>query len=256
MRVLDLFSGIGGFALGLEACGMETVAFCEQDGFARRVLKKNFPDAWIYDDVRTLTAKRLKHDGNMPIDLICGGFPCQDISLAGKGAGIKGKRSSLWFQFARLANEIKPDWIIVENVASLRGRGADIVLGDLDRIGYTATPLVVGAVHAGAKHLRSRVWIVAHSACVGRINADSRASNRENAPGRKDHIEERQNGRLLESRGKSARRLPRYSEWSTEPELGRVVDGFPGRVDRLKCLGNSVVPQIVEIIGKSILSLA
>jgi DNA (cytosine-5)-methyltransferase 1 len=115
-RVLDLFSGIGGFSLGLERAGMKTVAFCECDGYARRVLRKHWPAAWIYDDVQTLTHKRLKADGVFP-NVICGGFPCQDISFAGKHKGIEGERSGLWREFSRLIREIRPRFTIMENVA-------------------------------------------------------------------------------------------------------------------------------------------
>ena len=176
-RVLDLFSGIGGFALGLESVGMQTVAFCESDGYARRVLRRHWPDVWLYEDVRTLTAKRLKADGITGIDLICGGFPCQDISCAGKGAGIEGSRSGLWSEYARLIREVRPRWVLAENVAVLRGRGADQVLGNLEAAGYSAWPLVVGALHAGAPHQRQRAWIVAHSASQhGQIGQGSATS--------------------------------------------------------------------------------
>src|SRR5512139_2412547 len=114
LRVLDLFSGIGGFSLGLERAGMRTVAFCEIDPFCRRVLAKHWPDVPCYDDVRTVTADRLRTDGIGPIDAICGGFPCQDISLAGKGAGLDGKRSGLWFEYARIIGELRPRYVIVE----------------------------------------------------------------------------------------------------------------------------------------------
>src|SRR5262245_22068485 len=122
MHVLDLFSGIGGFSLGLERAGMRTVAFCEVDTFCRRVLTKHWPGVPIYDDLRVLTAERLAADG-IAVDVICGGFPCQDISLAGDGAGIEGERSGLWSEYARIVGELRPNFAIVENVAALLGRG-------------------------------------------------------------------------------------------------------------------------------------
>jgi DNA (cytosine-5)-methyltransferase 1 len=162
MRVLDLFSGIGGFSLGLEATGgFRTVAFCECDPYARRVLARHWPEVKRYHDVRTLGAARLAADG-LAADVIVGGFPCQDVSVAGLGAGLDGERSGLWREMRRLVGEIRPRWVVAENVPGLRTRGADEVLGDLEALGYAATPLVVGAVHAGAPHLRHRVWIVAN----------------------------------------------------------------------------------------------
>src|SRR5690606_28278115 len=119
MNVLDIFSGIGGFSLGLERAGMKTVAFCEIEEFPRKVLAKHWPDVPIYEDVRELSRDRLESDGITGIDVICGGFPCQDISVAGKKVGISGARSSLWAEFARLIGEIRPRFAIVENSAAL-----------------------------------------------------------------------------------------------------------------------------------------
>lgn len=256
MRVLDLFSGIGGFALGLESVGMQTVAFCEQDGYARRVLEKHWPESWIYEDVRTLTAKRLKTDGVGPIDLICGGFPCQDISCAGKGAGIEGSRSGLWSEYFRLIREIRPRWVIAENVPALRGRGADKVLSDLESAKYTVWPLVVGAIHAGAPHQRQRAWIVA---CAQGERCKEIQARRQH-----QWQERPQRLRLLANaaqsnalQGNPAPRLSKQSRreffWSAEPDVGRVADGVPARVDRLRCLGNAVVPQVVAMIGQAVL---
>ena len=155
ITVLDLFSGIGGFSLGLHWAGMRTVAFCEAAPFARRVLARHWPGVPVYRDIRTLSAARLRADGVPRPRLLCGGFPCQDISLAGRGLGIEGGRSGLWSHMARLVAECRPDWVVPEkrnlgNVPGLRGRGADRVLADLEAAGYACWPLVVGAVHAGA----------------------------------------------------------------------------------------------------------
>jgi len=240
MRVLDLFSGIGGFALGLEACGMETVAFCEADGYARRVLRKHWPEAWLYDDVRTLTAKRLKADGITGIDLVCGGFPCQDISAIGKGEGIDGAKSGLWSEYARIIREVRPRWVVAENSPCLRSRGSDRVLGDLEALGYSARPLVVGAIHAGADHRRQRVWIVA--------NADRGRLQRANSPEKQvgaEAIHKPTPQRDLRSR-LCGRRLGSPGVW-------RAPDGLPDRAHRVRCLGNAVVPQVVEMIGRAIL---
>lgn len=162
LRLLDLFSGIGGFSLGLERTGgFETVAFCEIEPFPRRVLAKHWPGVPIYDDVRTLTAERLRADG-ISVDAICGGFPCQDISHAGKGAGIDGERSGLWSEYARLIGEIRPRFVIVENVAALLGRGLDRVLGDLAALGLDAEWHCIPASAVGAPHRRDRLWLVAY----------------------------------------------------------------------------------------------
>jgi DNA (cytosine-5)-methyltransferase 1 len=130
LRVLDLFSGIGGFSIGLERAGMTTVAFCEIDKKAQLVLKKHWPDVPVFEDVSTLT-KDLLDERGIAVDVICGGFPCQDISYAGAGAGIEGKRSGLWSEYARIIGELRPQYVIVENVSALLSRGLDRVLGDL-----------------------------------------------------------------------------------------------------------------------------
>ncbi|MCP4000455.1 MAG: DNA cytosine methyltransferase, partial [Gammaproteobacteria bacterium] len=123
LHVLDLFSGIGGFSLGLERTGgFKTVAFCEIEAYPRKVLAKHWPDVPQYTDVRELTGDRLRQDG-ITVDVITGGFPCQDISVAGKGAGIEGERSGLWSEIARLTGEIRPRYVILENVSALLGRG-------------------------------------------------------------------------------------------------------------------------------------
>jgi DNA-cytosine methyltransferase len=158
MNILDLFSGIGGFSLGLERAGMKTVAFCEVDKKAQLVLKKHWPDVPIFDDVSNLKGEHIEQT----IDIICGGFPCQDISLAGKGAGLEGKRSGLWTEFHRLIKEIRPKYAIIENVSALRSRGLDQVLRSLSEIGYDAEWHCITAASVGAPHRRDRIWIVAY----------------------------------------------------------------------------------------------
>lgn len=170
LRVLSLFAGIGGFDLGLERTGgFETVAFCEIDPFCQKVLRKHWPKVPIYDDVRTLTAETLRGDG-VAVDIITGGFPCQDISTAGKQAGISsGTRSGLWSEIVRLTRELSPSYVIVENVANLLS-GPSIqpggwfgrVLGDLAECGYDAEWRNIPAWLLGRPHERERVWIVAY----------------------------------------------------------------------------------------------
>jgi site-specific DNA-cytosine methylase len=161
VNVLDLFSGIGAFSLGLERAGMQTVAFCEIDPFCRKILKKHWPEVPCYEDVTALTADRLRADG-IAVDVVCGGWPCQDISLAGKGAGIDGERSGLWSEYARIVGEVRPRYAIMENVSALLGRGMERVLGDLAAIFYDAEGHCIPAASIGAPHLRDRIWIVAY----------------------------------------------------------------------------------------------
>jgi len=156
-KLLDLFSGIGGFSLGLERAGFETVAFCEIAPSPRHLLATHWPNVPCFEDITTLTAEMVG-----PVDAICGGFPCQDISFAGKGAGLAGERSGLWREYARLVRELRPRYVIVENVAALLGRGLGDVLGDLASLGYDAWWDCIPASAVGAPHRRDRLWIVAY----------------------------------------------------------------------------------------------
>ena len=234
MNFLDLFSGIGGFALGLERSGHRVGAFCEIDPYCRRVLQRHWPRVPVYEDIRSVTAARLRADG-VSVDAICGGFPCQDISIAGKGAGVAGTRSGLWSEYARLIGELRPRVAIVENVTALLNRGLDVVLRDLAALGYDAEWHCIQASDVGAPHRRDRIWIVA----LG--NAD----------------QSRLEGRLRASLQECASQLAAWPgsshwigcSWVTEPDVGRVAVGVSSRVDRLRSLGNAVVPQIVETIG-------
>lgn len=168
LRVLDLFSGIGGFSLGLERTGgFETAAFCEYAEFPRKVLAKHWPDVPIYNDVRELTAERLDADGIGSIDLICGGYPCQPFSHAGKRLGAEDDRH-LWPEMSRLIASLRPTWVIGENVAGHISMGLDDVLADLGTLGYACQAFVVPACAVNAPHRRERVWIVAHAESIGR----------------------------------------------------------------------------------------
>jgi DNA (cytosine-5)-methyltransferase 1 len=230
MNVLDLFSGIGGFSLGLERAGMRTVAFCEIDPYCRAVLAKHWPSVPCYFDVRSLTAERLHADG-IAADVICGGFPCQDVSLAGKGAGIDGERSGLWSEYARIIGEVRPRYVIVENVAALLHRGLDRVLGDLAALGYDAEWHCIPASALGAPHYRDRVWIIADAA-GGRLAIRRGILTR---------------GQIADAATEA------FGQWDDMPDVGRALHGLPHRVDRLRSLGNAVVPQIPEIIGRAIM---
>lgn len=155
MRLLDIFSGIGGMSLGLERAGFRTIAFCELDPYCREVLAHHWPGVPIHDDVRTLRGADVG-----PVDLVAGGFPCQPVSLAGKRKGAEDARW-LWPEMLRIVSELRPRWVLAENVPGLRTLGADRVLADLEAEGYACWPLVVGADDVGAPHRRKRVWIVA-----------------------------------------------------------------------------------------------
>ena len=314
LKVLDLFAGIGGFSLGLDRATLEgaeydgftTVAFCEIEDFPRRVIAKHWPNVPCYRDVRELTADKLAADG-IAIDVICGGFPCQDISTAGKGAGLAGERSGLWSEIARLVGELRPRFVIVENVAALLGRGLGDVLGDLASIGYDAEWHCIPASAVGAPHRRDRVWIVAysgHGAARGwtvttKAEQPNIADNGEGISHPKSERLERQRipGGIDTSRNRAewtdditeicgdvadAISLGRQGQgqpflassqapiinreaidalascvgniWRVEPDVGRVANGVSDRSHRLKGLGNAVVPQIPELIGRAILA--
>src|SRR5438552_815022 len=160
MNVGSLFSGIGGFDLGFERAGMRTSWMCEIDPFCRKVLKKHWPTIPCYQDITQLK--------NPPkVDLLCGGFPCQDLSIAGKGRGLTGSRSGLWFEFIRLIGDLQPRWIIVENVPGLKTKGLGRVLGEMAAFGYDAEWDCLPASAFGAPHQRDRLWIVAYSGGKG-----------------------------------------------------------------------------------------
>jgi DNA (cytosine-5)-methyltransferase 1 len=282
LRLLDLFSGIGGFSLGLERTGgFETVAFCEISAKCRHLLNHHWPEVPAYDDICTLTADRLAADG-IGVDAICGGFPCQDISLAGAGAGLAGERSGLWREYARLVGELRPRVVIVENVSALLGRGLGVVLGDLAALGYDAGWDCIPASAVGAPHRRDRLWLVAYARGEqheGYSDALRRAVATQlsyaNAAGEgwsegltgdggealahtmrprgrgRDH--QRQDAVHAHPRRQAVGAGSNRGWWTIEPDVGRVANGIPKRVDRLHGLGNAVVPQIPEILGRAIL---
>lgn len=246
LRVLDLFSGIGGFSLGLERTGgFETVAFCEIEPFPRRVLAKHWPEVPCYDDVRTLTADVLARDG-VAVDVVTGGFPCQDISTAGKRRGIgEGTRSGLYSEVIRIVCDIRPSYVILENVSNLLvgpserpGGWFGRVLGDLAEIGYDAEWHCIPASYIGALHQRDRIWIVAYP------NSDCLRLQRIGSPAGGTWSEEQLAG-LVQVALQHA--IPARSG-------GGILDGVPDRSQRLKALGNAVVPQIPELIGHAILA--
>tara|TARA_R110000824_G_scaffold8591_1_gene38888 strand:- start:179 stop:913 length:735 start_codon:yes stop_codon:yes gene_type:complete len=235
MRVGSLFAGIGGFDLGLERAGMECSWQVEIDPWARKVLAKHWPDAARYEDVREVGAHNLA-----PVDVICGGFPCQDISNAGKKAGIEGERSGLWSEYARIIRELQPRYVIVENVAALLTRGIDTVLGDLAESGYNAEWDIISAAAVGAPHRRERLWIVAYPDSNGLEAGDY------------DKLLRESRLRVAALGGSEDVHL-----WDgptpDRTSFCGTSDGVPRRVDRLRGLGNAVVPQVVEWIGRRIM---
>ena len=335
----SLFAGIGGFDLGLERAGMVCKWQVEIDNYATKILEKHWPTVRRWNDVRTFPP-----EGDWNVDVICGGFPCQDISVAGKGAGLAGARSGLWYEYARIVGELRPRYVIVENVAALLTRGMDAVLGTLSSLGYDAEWHVIPASAVGAPHRRERVWIVAYAHDESESDVpqhdepwrgvpESAGGDVSNAIGQRDamrgngspcsqgvagrHLhagggerdsgprcagqagqsscdvadadEERRRGRAgmqrqsgrgqpadgccqvadadeqgLEGRSKPRRRSGKRDSrasggtvsgwWESEPDVGRVAHGVPARVDRLRCLGNAVVPQVVEVIGRAIVA--
>lgn len=262
--VLDLFSGIGGFSLGLERTGgFKTAAFCEIDPFCRRVLAKHWPDVPIYDDVRTLNAERLAADG-IAVDAICGGFPCQDVSIAGDRAGLEGERSGLWAEMRRLAREIRPQWIIVENTTGLLDLGMGTVLGDLAALGYDAVWHGIPASAVGAAHQRDRIWAVAYhcgerwTECANRDGEHAlqvlQNLNRELALSIAGRREQQPNADPLACFGA---RIPNGGEARASyvrAALCRKPDGFSDELDAIGAIGNAVVPHIPELIGRAILA--
>ena len=266
MRALDLFSGIGGIALAAEWAGIETAAFCEIEPYCRRVLSRHWPGVPIYEDVRELTRERLERDGvmdNGAIDLICGGYPCQPFSVAGKRRGAEDDRH-LWPEMFRLVQELRPAWVLGENVAGHIHLGLDDVLADLESEGYSCRAFVLPACAVGAPHRRDRVFIVAHTESPGLPLRRVPVGNETEGPRPQCESEDRESGgRATQSRmGRDvdgvSTPLDRtlwpaaFGEPQYEWEPPRVATGIQNRVPRLKALGNAVVPQQVYPILRAI----
>ena len=320
LTFISLFTGIGGIDLGLERAGMRCVAQVEINDYATKVLAKHWPTVARFRDVRSVGAHNLPQ-----ADVVAGGFPCQDISNAGRRAGITGERSGLWSEYARIVRELRPRYVLVENVAALLSRGIDRVLGDLAALGYDAEWECLPAAAVGAPHRRDRLFIVAYArssrrwqntrsahgdetahagraapddhepechgegdragqvpavvadaAIVGRRSRRTRGLNPSSArqpeqplqdvpdtdrPERRALTEGRHvlNGydagwQEAASRLSAFRATVGWGQWSIEPDVGRMAHGVPARVDRLKGLGNAVVPQVAELVGRAIVA--
>ena len=218
MNELHLFAGAGGGILGGQLLGHTTVCAVEIEEYPRQVLLQRqrdrvLPKFPIWDDVCTFDGKPWRGT----VDVICGGFPCQDISSAGKGAGIGGKRSGLWKEYSRIIGEIRPKFVFAENSPLLRGRGLDVVLGDLSDLGYDARWCVLGAWHVGAPHRRNRMWVLGYSEQQGLQRNTWMEKSKKSAQGR---------------------------WWNTEPNVARVAHGVARRVDRIKAIGNGQVSAV------------
>lgn len=258
-RVLDVFSGLAGFTLGLEAAGMQTVAFCEISEPCRRLLAHYWPEVPQYDDITTLSAERLDADG-IAADVICGGFPCQDISYAGAGAGLAGARSGLFWEIERLVRDLiaagrRPRFLVLENVSALLNRGLGEVLGALAALGYDLWWDCIPGVAVGAPHRRDRIWIVAYprgeqhegfgDAFRRALAAELSCAAVADAAG--DGRDEGRPDTRGSGPGGGAQQRPRFGGrgwWRTEPDVGRVAHGVAAWVDRLRELGNGQVPRV------------
>lgn len=236
----SLFSGIGGLELGLErALGCDVAWQVEQNQYCRDVLERHWPSAERFNDVKNVGKNELA-----PVDIMCGGFPCQDVSSAGNRAGLTASRSGLWYEYLRIVGEVKPAWVVVENVASGARLWVDECRDGLGSLGYQTLPVPVSARDVGAPHERKRIFIIAYA-----------ASERRQAWGPQRHaMLARASGIRKGDAGRDAGRSV-WLQRPPEPVLRGVADGVPARVARLTALGNAVVPQCSEVIGHMIVEM-
>ena len=243
LRELALFAGAGGGILGGKLLGWRTVCAVEKEEYARSVLVRRqneghlepFP---IWDDVCTFDGRPWRGC----VDVVSGGFPCQDISAAGKGAGIGGSRSGLWGEMARIVSEARPRFVFVENAPLLVSRGLGLVLSDLASMGYNARWGIVGADDAGAPHIRKRLWVLAYS-------------NSEREPQSKGSQRNEWGWPSDESKGCWWGTDPADKAGAVESGMGRMADGVAHRVDRIKCLGNGQVPAVAALAWRTLWGL-
>lgn len=278
----SLFSGIGGFELGLERAipNSQTIWQCEQDKYCKTVLQKHWPDAKMYTDITEMNTDEIERP-----DIICGGFPCQDISVAGKGVGIHGKKSGLWWEMHRIISDLRPRIAVLENVPAITFRGGREVLGSLAKIGYDAEWTVISARQFGAPHLRRRWFLVAYPNSSAARQMRNRQKQNKSTEGYKSDVLHKKRttdtkritkidrlghaaypnsirAQIQTERRQSAEQMLRsqsenrtfWQKWPAESPICRVDDGIPNRVARLKALGNAIVPQCSEYIGHCIVS--
>jgi DNA (cytosine-5)-methyltransferase 1 len=244
VRALSLFSGIGGLDLAAEWAGIETAAFCEYAEFPRKVLKKHWPDVPIYKDIRKLNKKILLKDGvidrDRTIGLIHGGFPCQPYSVSGEQKGKEDDRD-LWPEMSRVVEELRPNWVVGENVANFANMELDRTISDLENFEYQATTFVLPALAVGAEHQRLRTFVIANS-----YGIDVERCSEIQIPWRREL-----------SRELYARSFEEINRRSAvyQPRLCRAYNGIPDQVDRVKSLGNAVVPQQAYPIFAAIMEI-
>ena len=264
LTVGSLFSGIGGLDLGLERAGMEVIWQSEIDRYGCRVLKKHWPEVPNHGNI-----KEIKWGDVVRPDIICGGYPCQPFSTAGKRNGTDDPRH-LWPWVREAISELRPKYAILENVRGHVSLGLNVVLGEMASIGYDAEWQIVSAASVGAPHLRQRVFIVAYPNNSGSGTSTSRIDTNRSQEIKEWDIQsqfglsrcgtEMANTTSPRLQGPIGQVIERYRErpangswWVTEPDVGRVAHGVPSRVDRLRGLGNAVVPQVAELIGRMVI---
>jgi len=267
---LDLFSGIGGFALAAKWNGYRTVAFCDNEPYAQAVLKKHWPDVPCHKDIR-----EIRGDLYAGVTLLTGGFPCQPFSVAGKQRG-KGDDRYLWPEMLRVIREARPAWIIGENVAGIVNMALDQVHTDLEAEGYEVESLIIPACGVDASHKRDRVWILANSTRIGWRGRDygNEAGNHGSlqtsgsCAAKEQSVLANSTGGGMEGGWANRQQVAQVSfrervfgrngageqrsNWPTEPNVGRVAHGIPNRTHRLKGLGNAIVPQVAAEIIRNI----
>lgn len=281
MKSIELFAGIGGISLAAEWAGIETIAFCERDPFCQKVLNKHWPNVPIFDDVRTLNRKVLEEKGVLDpggtVDVISGGFPCQPYSKAGKRKGKNDDRD-LWPEMFRIIEEIRPTWVVGENVANFANMELDRTLSDLESIGYKGQSFIIPACAVNAKHRRERTFVLAYSNNSRRLHGQiEKQPTEKRIHAFSEFVSSGQNVANTNSKSRfqanqtvstfgsernsrddvswSSRTHTAGSDWwSIEPPVGRVAYGFPNRMDRLRALGNAVVPHQIYPIFAAIVN--
>ena len=282
LKIIDTFSGIGGFSYAAEKLvgGFETVTFVECEPYCQKILKKHWPNVPIYDDIKSYQPKPYS------ADVICGGFPCQDISVAGLQKGItKETRSGLFFELIRVIRMVRPQYVVLENVAAILNRGLDIVLRELSQAGYDAEWAVISASSMGACHQRSRFWLVAYpnkarlqeerpeqqttgveqyrklgNVAYPNDYGPSSSTELANSFSQRTQIQYEQRGSsvwtLPSSYGEKRSTLsPNWQAYESKPCLRRGDDGLSNWTHRLKALGNSVCPQVAAIPLQRVLDI-
>jgi DNA (cytosine-5)-methyltransferase 1 len=260
MRIGSLFSGVGGLDLGLEWAGVgETVWQVEKDEYARSVLARHWPDARRFDDIRTVGSHNLSN-----VDVLCGGFPCPDISYAGKGAGLAGERSGLWFEYARIIRELRPEYIVVENVSALRTRGLDAVTSEISALGYDMWWDCIPASSIGAPQQRDRLFIVAWRRMADADGQGLQGFGSEHRLREAGSAEQSSGSRGGSNQSRLVRNAHGLSDWLDkgwpnrpkqqqkpwEPQrIEALVGPSKKRKDRLRCIGNAVAPPVGYFIG-------